>query len=57
MLEHKGSVDNQNVEDTKAYVGYMASKNEISDYNWIVELDNKIIGSISVCYSDDYLVF
>lgn len=32
----------KNVEDTKAYVEYMASKNEMSDYNWIIELDNKI---------------
>ena len=43
------------VEDTKAYVGYMASKNEMSDYNWIIEFDNNIIGSINVCYSDEYL--
>ena len=45
----------QSVEDTMAYVGYMASKNEMSDYNWIIEFDNNIIGSINVCYSDDYL--
>ncbi len=45
----------KNIEDTKAYVGYMASKTELSDYNWIIELDSKIIGSISVCYSDDRL--
>ena len=45
----------KNIEDTKAYVEYMVSKTELSDYNWIIELDNKIIGSINVCYSDDYL--
>ena len=45
----------KNIEDTKAYVGYMVSKTKLSDYNWIIEFDNKIIGSISVCYSDDYL--
>ena len=39
----------------KAYVEYMAGRNEVSDYNWIIETDNKIIGSINVCYSDDYL--
>lgn len=42
-------------EDTKAYVEYMVSKNELSDYNWVIELDHKIIESIGVCYSDDYL--
>lgn len=42
-------------EDTKAYVGYMVSKNALSDYNWVIEFGHKIIGSISVCYSDDYL--
>lgn len=45
----------EKIEDTKAYVGYIASKNELSDYNWIIELDNRIIGSINVCYSDDCL--
>ena len=43
----------KSVGDTKAYVEYMASKNKLSDYNWIIELDDKIIGSINVCYSDD----
>ena len=45
----------KNIEDTKSYVGYMTSKKELSDYNWIIELDNKIIGSINVCYSNEYL--
>ena len=45
----------EKIEDTKAYVEYMAGRNEVSDYNWIIETDNKIIGSINVCYSDDYL--
>ena len=45
----------QTVADTKAYVAYMVSKNELSDYNWVIELDNKIIGAINVCYSDEYL--
>lgn len=43
----------KNIEDTKAYVEYMTNKTELSDYNWIIELDNKIIGSINVCYSND----
>ncbi len=45
----------QSVEDTIAYVEYIASKNELFDYNWIIELDSNIIGSINVCYSDEYL--
>ncbi len=45
----------KNMKDTNAYVEYMVNKSDLSDYNWIIELDNKIIGSISVCYSDDYL--
>lgn len=43
----------KSIEDTKAYVEYMTNKTELSDYNWIIELDNKIIGSINVCYSND----
>ena len=43
----------KNIEDTKAYVEYMTSKTGLSDYNWIIELDNKVIGSINVCYSND----
>ena len=43
------------IDDTRAYVEYMVSKNTLSDYNWIIELDNKAIGSISVCYADDIL--
>lgn len=45
----------EKIEDTRAYVEYMAGKNELCDYNWVIELDNKIIGSINVCYSDDCL--
>lgn len=43
------------IDDTRAYVEYMVSRNSPSDYNWIIELDNKVIGSISVCYSDENL--
>ncbi|MDE6616048.1 MAG: GNAT family N-acetyltransferase [Lachnospiraceae bacterium] len=43
----------ENIDDTRAYVGYMVGKNSLSDYNWIIELDNKVIGSINVCYSDE----
>lgn len=45
----------EKMEDTKAYVGYMVSRDQMSDYNWIIESEQKIIGSISVCYSDDDL--
>lgn len=45
----------ERIEDTKAYVEYMVSRDQLSDYNWIIELDHKIIGSISVCYADDDL--
>ncbi len=45
----------EKIEDTRAYVEYMAGKDQLSDYNWIIELDTKIIGSINVCYSDDRL--
>lgn len=36
----------QSVEDTMAYVGYMASKNEMSDYNWIIESAIGIVNKI-----------
>ena len=42
----------KSIAETRAYVEYMAGKTELSDYNWIIELDHKAIGSISVCYSD-----
>lgn len=45
----------EKIEDTRAYVKYMVSRDELSDYNWIIELNHKIIGSISVCYADDDL--
>lgn len=45
----------KNIEDTKAYVAYIMSKTELSNYYWIIELDKKIIGSVNVCYSDEYL--
>lgn len=45
----------KNIADTRAYVEYIISKNSLSDYNWIIESDNKVIGSICVCYSDEEL--
>ena len=45
----------EKIEDTRAYAGYMAGRDELSDYNWVIELDHKIVGSINVCYSDDCL--
>lgn len=45
----------KSIGDTRAYVEYMASKTELSDYNWVIESDNKIIGSINVCHSDEQL--
>lgn len=45
----------ETVEDTKGYVAYMAGRNALSDYNWIIETDHRIIGSINVCYADDSL--
>ena len=45
----------KSIDDTRAYVEYMTSKNKLSDYNWIIESDDKVIGSINVCYSDEHL--
>lgn len=42
----------KNIEETKAYIEYMISKTELSDYNWVIELSGKVIGSINVCYSN-----
>lgn len=45
----------KNVDDTRAYVEYIVNQNSLTNYNWIIESDNKIIGSICVCYSDEAL--
>ena len=43
----------KSVEDTKAFVNYIVQQNSEHDYNWIIEIKNKVIGTISVCYSDE----
>ena len=41
------------IEDTRAYVNYIISLDKDNSYNWVIELDGKVIGTINVCYSDD----
>lgn len=43
----------QDVSETKLFLDYILSKNSLSDYNWIIELDGIPIGSINVVESDD----
>lgn len=43
------------VENTLAYVDYIMSKDEDKSYDWIIEYDKKIIGTINVCYLDERL--
>ena len=41
------------IEDTRAYINYIISLDNNSSYNWAIELDGKVIGTINVCYSDE----
>ena len=41
------------VEDTRGFISYILSKNPSNSYDWIIECDGKIIGTISVCYNND----
>lgn len=43
----------KSVEETESFVTYMVSLDGLSDYQWIIELDGQVIGSITVCYADD----
>lgn len=42
-------------EETRGFIEYILSKNSERDYNWIIEKDGEIIGTICVCYSDENL--
>ena len=44
-----------NIEETKGYINYILSLDAATSYNWIIEKDDKAIGTINVCYSDDHL--
>lgn len=41
------------VEDTRGFISYILSKDPSNSYDWIIECDGKIIGTISVCYNND----
>jgi len=43
------------VEETEQFVKAVLDKNSSRDYHWMIELGGKVIGEISVCYSDDEL--
>ena len=42
-----------NIEATKGYVEYVLSQDSLHSYNWIIECEGKLIGTINVCYLDD----
>ena len=42
-----------NIEGTRAYVNYIISLDNSNSYNWVIELDGKVVGTINVCYSDE----
>lgn len=43
------------IDDSRMFLEYILSQDKISDYNWAIQLGDKVIGSINVCYSDDNL--
>lgn len=43
----------QNVSETKMFLEYVLNQNSLSDYNWIIELQGKPIGSINVVHTDE----
>ncbi len=43
------------IDQTKAYIDYILAQDKRTSYNWIIEHSGKAIGSINVCYANDYL--
>lgn len=41
------------IEETKGYIDYIMAQDEQTSYNWVIEHEGKVIGTINVCYSDD----
>ena len=41
------------IDDTKAFIQFITGLDEKTSYNWVIEFDGKVIGTINVCYSDD----
>ena len=42
------------VEDTYAYIEYVLSQDAVKSYNWVIVFDKKPVGTINVCYLDEY---
>jgi ribosomal-protein-alanine N-acetyltransferase len=43
------------IEMTKSFINYVLGLDERTSYNWVIEYNEKLIGTINVCYSDDLL--
>ena len=41
------------IEQTRSYIGYVLSLESERAYNWVIEFENKPVGTINVCYSDE----
>lgn len=44
-----------NINATHAYVDYIMGQDKNKSYNWVIEFNEKIIGTINVCYLDESL--
>ena len=42
-----------NIESTRAYIDHLIRMDGDSSYNWIIEFENRAVGTINVCYSDE----
>lgn len=43
----------ESMKDTFAYVDYIMKIEEKRSYNWVIQFDGRIVGTINVCYLDE----
>ena len=53
VAEYTSWYPHSSIDDTKAFVNHILSLDDNKSYNWVIELDKKVIGTINVCYSDE----
>lgn len=53
VAEYTSWYPHSSIDDTKAFVNHILTLDDNKSYNWVIELDKKVIGTINVCYSDE----
>lgn len=54
VARHTSWYAHTSIDDTRAYIAYILNQDAGKSYNWVIVLDKKPIGTINVCYIDEY---